>query len=107
METLTGKVIRGSAWLISGRALSQVFLFIRIIVLSRILSPGDFGVMGLALVTLTIVEAFSTTGIDTALIQRRGEIKKYLDTAWTISILRSIAYGAYTFSPSLRVLRES
>jgi O-antigen/teichoic acid export membrane protein len=37
-----------------------------------------------------MVEAFSTTGIDAALIQRRDEIKKYLDTAWTVSILRSI-----------------
>ncbi len=100
METLTGKVIRGSAWLISGRALSQAFLLIKIIVLSRILSPGDFGAMGIALVTLTIVEAFSTTGIDTALIQRRGEIRKYLDTAWTISILRSIGLTALLYLSS-------
>jgi len=57
-------------------------------VLPRILSPNDFGLMGIALLTMSTLETFSQTGFQQALIQKKENIESYIDSAWTVLILR-------------------
>jgi lipopolysaccharide exporter len=71
---------------ISLRSLSTV----RTIVLARILIPEDFGLMGIALLAMALLETFTQTGFRRALIQRTGDIRPYLDTAWTMGLLRAL-----------------
>jgi len=56
--------------------------------LARILSPDDFGLMGIALLTIATLGTFSLTGFQQALIQRKGDISSYLNATWTFLILR-------------------
>jgi len=44
--------------------------------------------MGIALLTMATLEILSYTGFHESLIQKRGDIRSYLDSAWTILILR-------------------
>jgi O-antigen/teichoic acid export membrane protein len=60
------------------------------IVLARLLVPKDFGLFGIALLTISAVEIFSRTGFQTALIQKKEDTESYLNTAWTVSALRSV-----------------
>lgn len=69
---------------ISTRALG----FIRTIILARLLEPSDFGLMGIAMLAIATLEAFSQTGFQTALIQKKENVEEYLDTAWTVSVIR-------------------
>ncbi len=46
--------------------------------------------MGVALLTLGILETFTITGFDQALVQRKGDIKGHLNAAWTVSVLRGL-----------------
>ena len=87
-ETLSQKVVKGGFWVFFLRIVNQGFSLIRLIVLARILSPKDFGLMGIALLTMSVLETFTQTGFQTALIQKKEEIKSYLDSAWTFLILR-------------------
>lgn len=50
--------------------------------------PEDFGSFGIALLILSTLEKFSNTGFQTALIQKKDNISGYLNTAWSISMLR-------------------
>ena len=88
--TLSQRVIKGSIWIFSLRFIIKLLGLIRIIILARILTPSDFGFVGIALLTIAILETFSQTGFNAALIQKKEDIKTYLDTVWTISIIRGI-----------------
>ena len=89
-NTLSQKASRGAFWISSLKILNRLIQFIRIVVLARFLSPNDFGLMGIALIAIYILEVFSTMGFKPALIQRFEEIEDYLDTAWIISVIRGI-----------------
>ncbi len=87
-KSLSHRVVRGGFWVFSLRIVQQLFGLARLIILARILAPHDFGLMGIALLTMATIETFSQTGFQQALIQKKEDIKSYLDAAWTVLILR-------------------
>lgn len=87
-DRLSQRVVRGGLWVFSLRIVQQLFNLARLIILARILSPNDFGLMGIALLTMSSLETFSQTGFQQALIQKKKDIKSYLDSAWTVLVLR-------------------
>jgi len=64
------------------------FALIRTWILARLLAPEDFGMAGIATLAVGVLEAFSQTGFDRALVQKKGVNTDYLDTAWTVSMVR-------------------
>lgn len=84
------RVVHGGAWMFVLRILQQILAFVRLVVLARILSPGDFGILGLALLATRIVRIFTETGFDEALVQRQGDIKPHLNAAWTVHVFRGL-----------------
>lgn len=89
-EALTKKVVKGGLWIFALRILNRVLGFLRIIVLARILSPNDFGLLGIAMLAISTIETFSQTGFQAALIQKKGNVEAYLDAAWTVSAIRGL-----------------
>lgn len=87
-ESLSQKVVAGGFWVFALRIIQRIFSFIRLVVLARLLSPHDFGLMGIALLTMGILETFSQTGLGEALIQKKGDVKRYLDSVWTLLVVR-------------------
>jgi lipopolysaccharide exporter len=96
-ESLSGKAARGTIWLFSLRILDRLLKIIRLVVLARILSPEDFGVFGVALLVLAVTDSFSRTGYSQALIQKKQQIKDYLDTAWTVQVIRGVLITLIVF----------
>jgi len=79
-------VLRGSTRIIS---------FIKIVVLARILTPEEFGLFGIASLALSFLEIVTETGINVFLIQEKEDLKKYLNTAWVVSIIRGIVISFF------------
>ena len=96
-ESFSKRVVRGGFWVFSLRIVQQLFSLARLIILARILAPHDFGLMGIALLTMATLETFSETGFQQALIQNKEDIKSYLDAAWTILILRGFILFAILY----------
>ncbi len=82
------RVVSAGIWSITFRAADRLINLARVVVLARILTPNDFGLLGIAMLSLAFVQAFSITGFGEALIQKKEDITSYLDTAWTVSIIR-------------------
>ena len=97
MESLSPKVIRSGFWSLGGNWLSRGLGIIKMIVLARLLSPLDFGILGLAILSINVLTVFSETGIESALIQRDKIGRAELDTAWTITIIRGLVLFAVLF----------
>jgi len=87
-KTLSQKMVQGGGWISSLKIIRKIFSLIRLIIIGRILAPSDFGLMGIALLTMSALETFSTTGFRQALIQKKENTENYLDAAWTILIIR-------------------
>ncbi|MCI0454776.1 MAG: lipopolysaccharide biosynthesis protein [Candidatus Dadabacteria bacterium] len=87
-ETLTHRVVISGFWVFILRVLQKVIGLVKLVVLARVLTPEDFGLIGIALITIATLEMFSTTGFQQALIQKKENIDLYLNTSWTVSIVR-------------------
>jgi len=98
--SLYQKTMRGGFWIFFLRAITRLLNLIKLIVLARLLSPSDFGLFGIALLSLSILETFSQTGFNRALIQKKGDISSYLDSVWTAGIIRGIIIAIILFFTS-------
>ncbi len=87
-KTLPQKMVQGGAYLSSLKVISKILSLIRLIIIGRILAPSDFGLMGIALLTMSAIETFSKTGYKEALIQKKEDIRGYLNAAWTVLVIR-------------------
>jgi O-antigen/teichoic acid export membrane protein len=87
------------------RIVQQLFGLARLIILARILAPHDFGLLGIALLTMATLETFSQTGFQKALIQKKEDIESDLDAAWTVLILRGFILFAilYLIAPYVAI----
>jgi lipopolysaccharide exporter len=93
-ESLSSRVVVSGVWVFLLRIVSRILALARTIVLARLLSPDDFGLMGITMVTMSMLETFSQTGFQAALIQKKTDIEGYLNTAWITLALRGVAlYG--------------
>jgi len=97
MESLSPKVIRSGFWSLGGNWISRGLGIIKIIILARLLSPLDFGIIALVTFSINLLSVFSETGIESALIQRNKIGKAELDTAWTMTIIRGLVLFALLF----------
>ncbi|MBE9563541.1 MAG: oligosaccharide flippase family protein [Proteobacteria bacterium] len=101
--------IRGSIWIMIGFGISQVMRFGGNIVLTRLLSPELFGIIGIVTAVLIGLEMFSDVGLRPNIIQsQRGEESAFIRTAWTIQIIRGIilAISAMAFAYPLAVINN-
>jgi O-antigen/teichoic acid export membrane protein len=87
-ETLRRRMMAGGMWIGLSRLGAAAAEFVRGIVFIRFLQPDDFGLMGVVALVLAGLNVVSETGVNVLIIQRPGEISRYLDTAWTIKFLR-------------------
>lgn len=92
------RVVHGGAWMVALRCTQQVLALVRLVIIGRILMPSDYGLLTIALIILTIARILTETGFDAALVQRRGDIKPYLDAAWTVHVFRGLLLFGLVFT---------
>lgn len=95
---LMSRVVRGGFWVFALRITTRLFGLARTIVLARLLAPAQFGLFGIALLAMSALEVFSQTGFNVALVQKKGNTKPYLDTAWTVQVIRGILLALIAFA---------
>ncbi len=86
----TKSAITGVTWISAFRVFSRLISFLKLAIIARILSPSDFGIFGVATLILALFEILTETGVNIVLIQVKEDIKKYIDSAWVVSIIRGI-----------------
>ncbi len=87
-STIQQKMVAGGAWSFALKGVEQVFILARLVILARMLAPGDFGLLGIALIMMSALDVLSQTGFQQALIHNKGEIQSYLSVSWTVLAAR-------------------
>ncbi len=100
------QIIKGFSWAAILNAIAMAVSFIKIVLLSHfIFGPTEFGIFGVGVVILGIMELITETGINVFLVQETDPLVKYLDTAWVVSIIRGflISFTLAIFSYPISV----
>ena len=83
-------VIRGGLWIGFGFVSQQGIAVVRTLVLARLLTPEDFGLVGLVTLTLFAGLILTEFGVESALIQRSDLPLRFVHTAWNLMLIRGI-----------------
>ena len=81
-------------WELLNSAYGQVIQFILSIILARLLSPADFGIVALAYVVIRIAEIFADVGFSSALIQETNISDKAFSTVFWINVGMGVFFVA-------------
>ena len=90
-DGLRVRAVRGTLLTVFEVAASNVLRLVSNMILTRLLFPEAFGLMALVQVFLTGLQMFSDVGIGSSIhYHARGGQPAFLNTAWTMQILRGI-----------------
>lgn len=91
---LTRRAVGGMAWVAWGSGTIAVLKVVVLVLLTRLLSPADFGVVGAALVVITFALNFSQLGLGPALVQRPVLEPRHVSTAFVASAGFGVLVGS-------------
>lgn len=86
-NNLLNRIVNGAAWMVSLRLSIKVISVVSTMMLARLLTPADFGLMALVSSCYAMVELIRAFGFDIALIQNQQASREHYDTAWTMNII--------------------
>lgn len=82
--------LSGFGWQTALKIMSNGLKLIKIVILTRLLTPEDFGLFSLVTIALGILEAATQTGINTTILQAKQSVEYFINTAWVIAIIRGL-----------------
>ncbi|MEN3973968.1 lipopolysaccharide biosynthesis protein [Emcibacter sp. SYSU 3D8] len=93
VEPMGGKVLAGSIWMIGLRWSMRLLGFVSTIILARLLTPDDFGLVAMSVLATGFVLALTEAGSAQALIRHPDPQRVHYDTAWTINVMLGLVAG--------------
>lgn len=100
MSEIKNEMKRGLFWTALDKYSGQIIGIVISMILARLLTPYDYGVVAAASVLLGFLSIFSSIGIGPAIIQRKDLSQSDLDNIFTFSILLGIFIGGLSFLSS-------
>lgn len=82
-------VVRGAVSLGGARIVINVLNAASILVLARLLTPNDFGIVAIASSVLSVVLSVTEVSLQPSLVQCPDATREHVDTVWTMALIRS------------------
>lgn len=80
---------RGAFLTIAMRWTDRLIGIVSTLILARLLTPGDFGIVAMASLVILLIDTLLDLGVNAALVQNRAAERADFDTAWTLRLLQS------------------
>jgi O-antigen/teichoic acid export membrane protein len=90
--SLMKRTFSGLKWAYTSTFLQAILQLVVISVLAHLLSPTDFGLLGIALIFTGLAELISQLGIGPAIIQRKELTYSHIRVGFTLTILFGIGF---------------
>ncbi|MBV8436668.1 MAG: oligosaccharide flippase family protein [Silvibacterium sp.] len=105
-RSLESKAVRGTYFVTISYGLALVLRLVSSIVLSRLFAPELFGVLALVTTIVSGMYLFSHIGLQDSIIQDpRGDNPTFLNTAWTVQVIRGMGLFLVTIPLAWPVAR--
>ncbi len=82
------RTVISSIYMVGARLGMRLIGLVSMLVLVRILSPADFGIVALAQAIYPVFDLLTSTGFNLAIIRMKDPQTAHYDTAWTLGVLR-------------------
>jgi PST family polysaccharide transporter len=87
------RVLISVVWAVIGQFGSQTIRYLVLLALAHVLSPSDFGLLGMAMIFILFTQAIGELGIAAAVVQQQTSDDLYLHTAfWSNLVLSLVMY---------------
>ncbi|MBR3519391.1 MAG: lipopolysaccharide biosynthesis protein [Paludibacteraceae bacterium] len=98
---LKSSAVSGAIWTAVEKMVCQVVQFTIGIILSRLLSPSDYGVVAMLAIFIAIAQTFADSGLSNALIQKKDRTDVDYSTIFIFNAIVSVSFYAilYVASP--------
>ncbi|MEN3950743.1 lipopolysaccharide biosynthesis protein [Iodidimonas sp. SYSU 1G8] len=90
IEPMGKKVVAGSIWMIGLRWAMRLLGFVSTVILARLLTPDDFGLIAMGILASGFVTALTEAGSFMALIRHPDPQRVHYDTAWTFNVILGV-----------------
>lgn len=87
--SLAASLIRGTLWSVGLRWSLRLIGLLSTVIVARLLSPSDFGLLAMATLVMGLVETFLDADAANALLRTPDATKEFADSAWTIKVIQS------------------
>lgn len=88
---LSRKALMGAGWTVSSRLSGRAIDFVTVLVLARVLTPADFGLIALATTLISILDTILEVPLSQALTRLKVLERAHFDTAFTLGLMRGLA----------------
>lgn len=95
--SLKNKTVSGIGWSAADAFLGQGVTFLVGLVLARILSPDEYGLIGIVTIFITILRGFVDSGFGTALVREKEVTDDEYNTMFITNMVMSVAMYAILF----------
>lgn len=89
-RSFSHRIISGSLWLSLLRIATRGLGLVRSIILARLLTPADFGIIGITMIVVATIDIVTQTGFDVKLIHDKAPSVNLINTAWTLQAIRGL-----------------
>ena len=93
-DFIARKTAIGATWLVAWRFVTRGLGVVSTLALARILTPADFGIVAMATIFSSVVDALSQLGLQDALVRHPKDGRALFDTAFTLQLFRALAVAA-------------
>lgn len=101
--TVGKKVVSSLSWLVVTRFSAQLITWIVTIIVIRLLTPGDYGLMAMAMVSISLFSLLNEMGMGSVLVQKKDLDKGTVEHVFGVLLIVNIALYVLLFlaAPSL------
>jgi lipopolysaccharide exporter len=104
-EYLGRAVAIGASWMVALRFSVKGIGLVSTLILVRILTPEDFGLVAIAMSFFALLELIAKFGFETVIIQKQNPSREHYDTAWSFNVLFGILACLLTICVSGQVAK--
>jgi O-antigen/teichoic acid export membrane protein len=96
-ESLKNKTVKGVGWSAADAFLGQGVTFVVGLVLARLLSPAEYGLIGICLIFTTVLGGIVDSGFSNALIRKKDVTNEDYNTMFITNMVLSIVLYVFLF----------
>lgn len=91
-------IFKSTAWMMALRIVTQGLVVLKLVVITRLLQPSDFGAFAIVVSLLTIFDTLTDIGFSYAAIHMQLDMKKAARTFLTVTFLRGVILTVATIA---------
>ncbi|MFC7541192.1 oligosaccharide flippase family protein [Siccirubricoccus deserti] len=94
MSSTLARTAHGAGWVVAWRMTTRLLGLVSTLVLARLLTPADFGLVALAYACRSTLDACTNAGVEQQIIRSPNPTRELYDTAFTLNMARCLAIAA-------------